>query len=1030
MINTLLGMSLAGSAVFLLWRLTDRLFRGRLPARWSYRMLKAALLFLLIPVGRLAGLLTALWPAPAATAPALPAPTVSAAPVVILPSPLPAAPAAPIPAPAPQAPPEIALSLSAFRLLAILWAAGAALALLRALVSYVRFRRRFLAGNRRPASAGAVVAFQACRRALGLTGRVELRENPAASSPFTTGLLRPVVVIPTDLALSPEELRCLFLHELTHIRCGDLWVKSLSLLARCVHWFNPLVLLLNRRIQEIAEQSCDERAAVSMDSAERYAYGSVILKFASGEAVSGQWAASLSTREAIERRLKRVLHVKKLKTKELVLILALSAALLAGGTAAAMAVREPLGLKAPEAPASDTKVTALHPSSPNGREASPAGGSSGTAAPLIAAPTGNSEEASPDNAQSGVSVDGHPSEAFLQKLRAHYAATCPKAGVTDDTPVLFGNAALILSRGGTLLPDEDFDSYTMTYGGSENHPAVIYKMFHTKNSGYDSSLHAQVNVYREEYFVGNPEALSQYELAHLDEDLVNGEYPKNSRGETYGSHGYSDYVGYDPDLMAAQGTQRESGYISRADERLANPNLPEEECPHEFLIPLYDKEHNEIGKFAMSCGGHLNAAERGLSIDEAKAILAKEENGGRSESVLAKIRKAWDAPADTPVLFGDRDLILSRGGTLLPDGDDKNYSMVGGALYKLFRGKDGIGYKEYAVGNTDLLDEYQKAALDQLVNGDYPKNSKGESYGSEAFFAEFVGYRPDLIAAKGEDGVRGYYREEDTPGYAEHIAHDIDAYNAIWKANPGPQPIPLYDSEGNVIGAYLYGGGYGPGDMGITSDMSIDEAKQAAADFLEKNDPPAGANTTTVGNVTITSWVDDTPNPSGHWTPFTNGDWEKLAGSALRGDAKLIKSVGGTVLPDDDKVSYVLYNGYFFKQYRGKDGGMHPENELRNPDWIDEEYRWVLDTLVNGEYAKNSQGETYGITQLAGYMGYFPDLCMDYWDIEDTHTLPADFSLYTRMTPEECRAYANAISFNRSSSAEINARTEALRNSV
>ncbi len=43
---------------------------------------------------------------------------------------------------------------------------------------------------------------------------------------------------------------------------------------------------------------------------------------------------------------------------------------------------------------------------------------------------------------------------------------------------------------------------------------------------------------------------------------------------------------------------------------------------HGFEIPLYDAGHKEIGKYAISCGGHLNPAGKGMGIERVKAILA------------------------------------------------------------------------------------------------------------------------------------------------------------------------------------------------------------------------------------------------------------------------------------------------------------------------------------------------------------------------------------------------------------------------
>ena len=54
MIDALFRLTLPGSAAVLAWGLVHLAGRGRLSARWEYRILKCSLLFMLIPVGRLA----------------------------------------------------------------------------------------------------------------------------------------------------------------------------------------------------------------------------------------------------------------------------------------------------------------------------------------------------------------------------------------------------------------------------------------------------------------------------------------------------------------------------------------------------------------------------------------------------------------------------------------------------------------------------------------------------------------------------------------------------------------------------------------------------------------------------------------------------------------------------------------------------------------------------------------------------------------------------------------------------------------
>lgn len=865
MMSTLAGMSLSGSAVLVLWLAASRLLRTRLPARWHYLVLKTSLLFFLIPVGRLLPLmaraLSAMRPVPAITPVPVPAPVSPGVPAAALPRIPVTLPAAPLPSPALPLPEPVSVTAEVLRVLAAVWALGAAVMLAYKLCIYLRLRSHLLRQNRPVSSREAQLVFWGCKRQMGIRGPVELRENPGARSPFAAGLLRPTVVIPSR-ALEREELRYLFSHELTHIQCGDLWVRLLAMLVQVLHWFNPLAHLLSRSIRTVSEQSCDERVAAPLSREERYAYGNMILKLAAGTASwSGDWAASLSARESIERRLIRVLRTEKLKGGKRLAALALSLAILACGGGAALAARNPLAVS------KEAKEPAHTVAAPPKEEGGKSGGNTAkpgesTVKPAEAPPADTPpktdvqpevpeaeppekpETEKPEEPKTAkrVTTNGTPSEAFLKELRAYYADSVP--GITEDTPVLFGDHELILKRGGTLLPDEEFSSYTCCWGGSENLPPVIYKQFHTKphadrdNSvGYTSS---------EEYYVGNKEALAGFKLKNLSQ-LVNGEYPKNSRGESYGSESFGRYVGYHPDLVSARGTRGESGYIYRPDESSVPCNLPKDQCPHAFLIPLYDEEHNEIGKFEMCCGGHFmeEVIARNMTVEEAKAALASGElsyaahtYGDPSANVLETIRAAFadqGATSETPVLFGNPELIAKRGGTLMADSDLEAYRMVDGSIHKMFWDKNQRLRDEYLVGNRDLVD-FPNQLEHLTADGDYPKNSRGETYGA-ASLAGYVGYTPDLAYQAGnpnEGRPAGYIYSRDDAGsplnrYDPNAAEkprsrtDSAAYRA-WRAeNPDAGCIPLYDAQGEIIGTYHCA----PEASPDTSGMRIEEAKAA-----------------------------------------------------------------------------------------------------------------------------------------------------------------------------------------------------------
>ena len=144
-----------------------------------------------------------------------------------------------------------------------------------------------------------------------------------------------------------------------------------------------------------------------------------------------------------------------------------------------------------------------------------------------------------------------------------------------------GDAELIRSRGGTILPDGDVNSYR----GNE-------KLFKNKNGDLWY-----------EYLVGNESALNDQDKKLAEKYLVNGEYPKNKKGESYGLWQLAYYVGYEPDLQ-----NQLDGYIRAAERQKAADTLmglSKEECPHEYTYSLYDKEGEVIREEKDPCQGHF-----------------------------------------------------------------------------------------------------------------------------------------------------------------------------------------------------------------------------------------------------------------------------------------------------------------------------------------------------------------------------------------------------------------------------------------
>ena len=96
-----------------------------------------------------------------------------------------------------------------------------------------------------------------------------------------------------------------------------------------------------------------------------------------------------------------------------------------------------------------------------------------------------------------------------------------------------------------------------------------------------------------------------------------------------------------------------------------------------------------------------------------------------------------------------------------------------------------------------------------MVNGDYPRNSRGETYGKSSD-AKYMGYEPDLIPVVSSDGQDGwvYSKMLHSPAKDVMTPEQMAAYQESLKIEGFHMfrfPIPVYDDDGNEIGVFEIG---------------------------------------------------------------------------------------------------------------------------------------------------------------------------------------------------------------------------------
>ena len=139
-----------------------------------------------------------------------------------------------------------------------IWLCGAGLAGLLAALRIVRFHR--MLGGTLPASRRVQSFADDLADRMGLRRSPDIRVINVAAVPFVWGIGgRSKVVLPRRLldALDEQQTAMVLAHELAHLRRRDHWVRLVELVASVLHWWNPLVWWVRRRLHSVEEQCCD-----------------------------------------------------------------------------------------------------------------------------------------------------------------------------------------------------------------------------------------------------------------------------------------------------------------------------------------------------------------------------------------------------------------------------------------------------------------------------------------------------------------------------------------------------------------------------------------------------------------------------------------------------------------------------------------------------------------------------------------------------------------------------------------------------
>ncbi len=146
--------------------------------------------------------------------------------------------------------------------------------------------------------------------------KAALRRSEFVKSPLTYGVIRPVILFPSEINLNEEEFFCIMEHEWVHIRRKDVFVKYLLCLTICIYWFHPLVWMMAVLLNKDIEFASDEEVSRTCSQHCKTAYALALIRLAQ-ESRQSAWPlnACFARHSEIEERIRFIMNTKRYSKK-------------------------------------------------------------------------------------------------------------------------------------------------------------------------------------------------------------------------------------------------------------------------------------------------------------------------------------------------------------------------------------------------------------------------------------------------------------------------------------------------------------------------------------------------------------------------------------------------------------------------------------------------------------------------------------------------------------------------------------------
>lgn len=169
--------------------------------------------------------------------------------------------------------------------LIFLWTAGTALQFVRLLLDWMQQRKFWRKAKLQESDSRLDMLSRRVADELGYHGSFCLAVGENVTSVYQAGFLHPYILLPAQIDMFSDEDICnMFRHELCHFLSRDLWIKVGFQVIGCVLWWNPVMPLLKRNVEQLLELRCDQKVCRRLSAEKQLSYMetlSVLMKLGS-----------------------------------------------------------------------------------------------------------------------------------------------------------------------------------------------------------------------------------------------------------------------------------------------------------------------------------------------------------------------------------------------------------------------------------------------------------------------------------------------------------------------------------------------------------------------------------------------------------------------------------------------------------------------------------------------------------------------------------------------------------------------------